>query len=101
MLQIKEIDVVGKRKAVVISSNPSDRDEVALLEVIWDALGEYETRQKRIKGIRVRWTISKVNSELSEIVLVYPCLFISHDAEVREEAAHRRKKKKTPRTPQT
>lgn len=103
MLQTREIDVVGKRKAVIISNNPNDRDEVALLEIIWNALGEYETKRRRIKGLRVRWTLSRVNSNLSDIVLVYPCFFINHDAEIGEELVprhQRQKKTKTHRTPQ-
>lgn len=93
MLQIREIDVVGKRKAVVVSSNPDDRDEVALLEVIWSALTEYETKRRCAKGLRVRWTFSKVNDELSDIVLIYPCVFVDHEGrKARKKTIHRRKK---------
>ena len=98
MLHIKEMNVRGKRKAIVISCDPGDIDGAALLEVIWDALGEYETERRRIRGIRVRWTLTRMNDEFSDIVLVYPCLFTDHDTEVKEKAIRRRKKKKAPQT---
>ena len=100
MLQIREIDVAGKRRAVVISSDSANKDEVALLEVIWDALGEYETEERRIRGIRARWTLATINSAISEIVLVYPSLFGYGAVEVEEKAVRRRKKKKASQTPQ-
>ena len=98
MLQIREIDVAGKRRAVVISSDSANKDEVTLLEVIWDALGEYETEERRIRGIRARWTLVTTNSGPSELVLVYPSFFTDHDEEAGRKAIRRRKKKKAPQT---
>lgn len=92
MLQIKEVEVRGKRKAVIISTDIGDEDEIALLELIWSALGQYEERKK--PTIKVRWTFAKANGKFSEISLVYPCLFIGSDLGIGDEETPRRLRKK-------
>ena len=70
MLKIEEIEVRGKRKAVVISTygKTFEEDESHLLEIIWEALKEYE-KQKKVK---VTFSYHKTNFKMTGIVLVYP-----------------------------
>ena len=68
MLKIEEIDVSGKRKGVVISTDGTEENESSLLEIIWEALKEYEKNRR----VNVTWSYHKRNFKMLGIVLIYP-----------------------------
>lgn len=96
MLTLEEINEVGgKRRAVVIATDEDvPGDEALFLEILWKALGKYETKKRQMRGERLRWLREETNGALSGIVLVYPSLFGDFDPEVQERNRRHRKIKK-------